>query len=124
MTAQKKLSPSRALAAKVIYAGLSILRDNGKELPMRDLMEKVEKKVDLNKWEKEISHRPDEPFPTNWSDEPLLLMGKYLEVLNLTDDEKIPYRKFTLNLIEHNGPQWVWENRERMAAEIEFIRNF
>jgi len=53
MTDQKKLSPSRALAAKVIYAGLSILRDSGKELPMRDLMEKVEKKVDLDKWAKE-----------------------------------------------------------------------
>jgi len=53
MTNQKKFSPSRALAAKVIYAGLSILRDNGKELPMRDLMEKVEKKVDLDKWAKE-----------------------------------------------------------------------
>ena len=50
MTNHKKLSPSRALAAKVIYAGLSILRDNGKELPMRDLMEKVEKKVELDKW--------------------------------------------------------------------------
>jgi restriction system protein len=53
MTIQKKLSPSRELAAKVIYAGLSILRDNGKELPMRDLMEKVEKKVELDNWAKE-----------------------------------------------------------------------
>lgn len=52
MTA-KKISPTRALAAKVIYAGLSILRDNGKELPIRDLMQKVEKNVGLDDWAKE-----------------------------------------------------------------------
>jgi restriction system protein len=53
MTSKKKSSPTRALAAKVIYAGLSILRDNGKELPIRDLMEKVRKQVDLDAWAKE-----------------------------------------------------------------------
>jgi restriction system protein len=53
MTSNKKLSPTRALAAKVIYAGLSILRENGKELPIRDLMEKVRKQVDLDAWAKE-----------------------------------------------------------------------
>ena len=53
MTSPKKLSPTRVLAAKVIYAGLSILRDNGKELPVRDLMEKVEKTVSLDAWAKE-----------------------------------------------------------------------
>jgi hypothetical protein len=35
MTSAKKISATRALAAKVIYAGLSILRDNGKELRAR-----------------------------------------------------------------------------------------
>jgi restriction system protein len=53
MTTQKKLSPSRALAAKVIYSGLTILRENGKELPIRDLLEKVEEKVELDNWAKE-----------------------------------------------------------------------
>jgi restriction system protein len=53
MTNTKKMSPTRALAAKVIYAGLSILRDNGKELPVRDLMEKVQKTVSLDAWAKE-----------------------------------------------------------------------
>jgi restriction system protein len=53
MTSKRKLSPTRALAAKVIYAGLSILRENGKELPIRDLMEKVRKQVDLDAWAKE-----------------------------------------------------------------------
>ena len=53
MTTTKKISPTRALAAKVIYAGLSILRDNGKELPVRDLMEKIEKAISLDAWAKE-----------------------------------------------------------------------
>jgi restriction system protein len=53
MTNTKKMSPTRALAAKVIYAGLSILRDNGKELPVRDLMDKIEKTVSLDAWAKE-----------------------------------------------------------------------
>ncbi len=53
MTNPKKVSPTRALAAKVIYAGMSILRDNGKELPVKDLMEKIEKTVSLDAWAKE-----------------------------------------------------------------------
>jgi restriction system protein len=53
VTVAKKVAPTRALAARVIYAGLSILRDNGKELPVRDLMEKIEKTVSLDAWAKE-----------------------------------------------------------------------
>lgn len=50
MKSNNALAPSKALAAKVIFAGLSILRENGKELPMRDLMAMIEKKVPLDKW--------------------------------------------------------------------------
>lgn len=50
MSSKSTMAPSRALASKVIFAGLSILRENGKELPMRDLMSKIEKKVTLDKW--------------------------------------------------------------------------
>ena len=53
MTNDKKLAPSRALAAKVIHAALSILKDNGKEMPMRDLVAKVEKAVKLDDWARE-----------------------------------------------------------------------
>lgn len=53
MPNEKKLAPSRALAAKVIHAALSILRDNGKEMPMRDLMAKVERTVKLDDWARE-----------------------------------------------------------------------
>lgn len=50
MANDRQLAPSRALAAKLIHAALSILRDNGKEMPMRDLMAKVEKTVILDDW--------------------------------------------------------------------------
>lgn len=50
MKDEKKLAPSRALAAKVIHAALTILRDNGKEMPIRDLVAKVEKSVTLDEW--------------------------------------------------------------------------
>ena len=45
MANEKKLSRSRAFAAKAIYAALSILRDSGKEMPMRDLMSRVEQGI-------------------------------------------------------------------------------
>jgi hypothetical protein len=48
MANEKKLSRSQALAAKILYAALSILRDSGKEMPMRDLMSRVEQEVDLD----------------------------------------------------------------------------
>jgi restriction system protein len=57
MATDKKLPPSRAWAAKLIHAALSILRDNGKEMPMRDLMAKVEKQVSLDAWAKERYER-------------------------------------------------------------------
>jgi len=53
MAKEKELSPSRFLASKVIYAVFQILKDHGNEMKMRDLMMEVEKKVDLNEWEKE-----------------------------------------------------------------------
>ncbi len=53
MSIQKKLPRSRALAAKVVYSALSILRDNGKEMPMRELLSKVENDITLDDWGKE-----------------------------------------------------------------------
>lgn len=53
MPKEKELSHSRFLASKVIYAAFQILKDHGNEMQMRDLMMEVEKKVDLNEWEKE-----------------------------------------------------------------------
>jgi restriction system protein len=53
MANDKQLSRSRSLAAKLIYAALSILRDYGKEMPMRDVMSRVAQQVDLNDWDKQ-----------------------------------------------------------------------
>jgi restriction system protein len=47
-------SRSRALAAQVLYAALSILKDRGGEAPGRELVAEVPHKVDLDGWAKEI----------------------------------------------------------------------
>jgi len=52
MSNQRKLSRSRTLGAKLIYAALSILRDYGKEMPMRDLVARVQKQVELDDWDR------------------------------------------------------------------------
>ncbi len=52
MPKEKELSPSRFLASKVIYAAFQILKDHGNEMQMRDLMDKVERKVELNEWDR------------------------------------------------------------------------
>ena len=53
MVTEKKPGKSRALAAKLIYAAMSILRDNAGEMPMRNIMARVGKTVDLSDWAKE-----------------------------------------------------------------------
>ena len=47
-----KLSKSRALAVKVIYAALSILKEKGGELPGRVVIDEVGKRVELDDWAK------------------------------------------------------------------------
>ena len=48
----KKLSKSRALAAKVIFAAFQILKENGGELNGREVIEKVGNRVELDDWAK------------------------------------------------------------------------
>src|SRR5205085_5340421 len=48
-----KLSKSRALAAKVIYAALIILKEKGGELSGREVIDEVEKRVQLDEWARE-----------------------------------------------------------------------
>jgi restriction system protein len=47
-----KLSKSRALAVKVIYAALTILKEKGGELPGRTVIDEVGKRVELDVWAK------------------------------------------------------------------------
>jgi hypothetical protein len=49
---EKKLSRSRELAAKVIFAALKILKDRGGQAPGRDVIAEVEKRVTLDEWAK------------------------------------------------------------------------
>lgn len=52
MIEKKKPSRSAVTAAKTIYAALTILRDNGRELPVRELLTRVEKQVEFDDWER------------------------------------------------------------------------
>jgi restriction system protein len=45
-----KLSRSRDLAAKVIFAALQILKEKGGEAPGREVLGEVEKSVPLDDW--------------------------------------------------------------------------
>ena len=49
----KKPARSIALAAKVVHAALSALRDGGGEMPVRAVLQEVEKRVKLDEWERE-----------------------------------------------------------------------
>jgi len=51
--AQEKLSRSRQLASKVIFAALKILKEKGGEAPGRDVIAEVEKRVILDEWARE-----------------------------------------------------------------------
>ncbi|MCF8142725.1 MAG: restriction endonuclease [Deltaproteobacteria bacterium] len=44
---------TRLLAEGLIHAAMRILRDNGREMPIREVMARVEKEVDLSDWAKE-----------------------------------------------------------------------
>jgi restriction system protein len=49
----KKQSRSRELAARVVYAALQVLKENGGEMRSRDVMNEVEKRVELDAWAKQ-----------------------------------------------------------------------
>jgi restriction system protein len=50
--ATQKLSRSRELAAKVIFAAFQILKEKGGEAPGRDVIAEVERRVLLDDWAK------------------------------------------------------------------------
>jgi len=53
MAKNKDLSRSRALAAKVIYAALKVLKDAGGELPGKEVIARVAKTVQFDPWDTE-----------------------------------------------------------------------
>jgi len=50
---EKKLSKSKALAAKVIHAALQVLKDKGGELVGREVVNEVGRRVELDEWARE-----------------------------------------------------------------------
>jgi len=51
--AKKEMAPTKALAVQVTHAALSVLKDNGGEMPMREVMDAVCKRVELDDWARE-----------------------------------------------------------------------
>jgi hypothetical protein len=78
----------------------------------------------LDYFELELPCDAYESFPENWEEDPLLLLGQYLEILNLSKTEAEEFRLSAVELVDCNGAQWLWGNRMRLAAEIEFVRRF
>ncbi len=50
---KNQLSKSKALAVKVIFASLNILKERGGELSGREVIDEVERRVELDQWAKE-----------------------------------------------------------------------
>ena len=48
----KKLTPSQALAAKTIHCAFRILKEHDCEMPVKDLLKKMEEELEFNDWEK------------------------------------------------------------------------
>ena len=51
--AKKALAPTKAIAIQVTHAALSILKDNDGEMAMREVIDAVAKRVQLDDWAKE-----------------------------------------------------------------------
>jgi restriction system protein len=49
----KDLSKSKQTAAKTIYEALLVLKEEGGELPGREVMNRIEQRIELSEWEKE-----------------------------------------------------------------------
>lgn len=78
----------------------------------------------MDRYHEEIVHDHDAPVPENWADDPLLLLGEYLDALVIPEEMKVGFRRSTLELVERNGVEAYWKARRRYAAEIEFIIDF
>ena len=55
MPKETKIGHTRQLAAKLIYSTLEILNKSGGELSFAEIKEKLEKKVELNDWDKSVT---------------------------------------------------------------------
>ncbi len=49
----ENLSPSKTVAARTIYEALKILKEEGGQLPGREVIDKIRKRIEFTDWEKE-----------------------------------------------------------------------
>jgi restriction system protein len=54
MQINKEVAPSRATAAKVIYAAFTILKEEGGKMAGREVIEKIRSKITFSDWELEV----------------------------------------------------------------------
>jgi restriction system protein len=50
---EKKIAPSKATATKTVFTAMNILKNNNNEMPKKDLLTEMERKVTFSDWEKE-----------------------------------------------------------------------
>src|ERR1700753_3136154 len=56
---ENKPAKSKELSPKLIYAAATILKERGGELPAREVMDEVEKRLPLDEWARERYEKTD-----------------------------------------------------------------
>jgi len=52
MKQQNEVSPSKAVAAKTVYEAFKVLKEEGGQLPGKDVIDKVGQRLQFTDWEK------------------------------------------------------------------------
>jgi hypothetical protein len=58
-------------------------------------------------------------LPENW-DDPLELLG-CIDLLGMEERHRAIVRRWTLRLIDREGPRYVWENRLFLKNELKYV---
>ncbi len=54
MKQPNQVSPSKAVAAKTVYEAFKILKEEGGELPGKEVIDRISKRIEFTDWEKGI----------------------------------------------------------------------
>ncbi len=77
----------------------------------------------IDRFNESLRFDKNEPIPDGWRKDPLVLLGGYLLLLNLTEEEKALHRPAWERIVGQKGREYVWTNRLHLAAEIEYQRH-
>jgi hypothetical protein len=77
----------------------------------------------IDRLESKYQDASKETFPDGWTDS-LDLYGAYRKELDKPGADLDQERADLKELLDEKGPEWVWQNRQRLAAERVFIREF